>query len=67
MKNKNQNKRPSLEDLFPDKEKREEVVRRLYNGDAIVGRDGIFTDLLQALINASLEGEMRAHLGDSKA
>jgi transposase-like protein len=34
----------------------------MYNRDAIVGEDGIFTDLLQALVNASLEGEMDYHL-----
>ena len=33
-------------------------MRRLYNRDPIVGEDGIFTDLLQVLVDAALEGEM---------
>jgi len=54
--------RPRLEDLIPDDDRRKEVVSRLYNGDPIVGEDGIFTDMLQALVNASLEGEIDHHL-----
>ena len=50
---------PRLEDLIPDKERREEIVRRMYNREPIVGEDGIFTDLLQALVNVFLDG---AHL-----
>jgi transposase-like protein len=57
---------PRLEDLIPDKERREEIVRRMYNREPIVGEDGIFTDLLQALVNASLEGEMDHHLDKEK-
>jgi putative transposase len=55
-------KRPRLEDLIPDPERRAEVVKRMYSGDSFVGRDGIFTDLLQALVDAALDGEMDAHL-----
>lgn len=51
-------KRPRLEELIPDEGKRKEVLRRLYKGDPVVGDGGIFTDLLQALVNAALEGEM---------
>ena len=54
--------RPQLKDLIPDEERRNEIVSRLYKGDPIVGEDGIFTDLLQAMVNASLEGEMDYHL-----
>lgn len=57
---------PRLEDLIPDKERREEIVRRMYNREPIVGEDGIFTGLLQALVNASLEGEMDHHLEKEK-
>ncbi len=64
MEKKKRIKRPRLEDLIPDDNRRKEVVSRLYNGDPIVGEDGIFTDLLQALVNASLEGEMDHHLQD---
>ncbi len=62
MKKKKRVVRPRLEDLIPDDNRRKEIVSRLYNGDPIVGEDGIFTDLLQALVNASLEGELDQHL-----
>lgn len=66
MENKKRRRSPRMEDLIPDKKRREEVLRRLYQGDDIVGEGGIFTDLLQALVNASLEGEMDGHLLSSK-
>jgi len=59
-------KHPRLEDLIPDESKRAEVISRLYQGDPIVGDGGIFTDMLQALVNAALEGEMDHHLNESK-
>lgn len=62
MEKKKRIRRLRLEDLIPDENRRKEVASRLYNGDPIVGEDGIFTDLLQALVNASLEGEMDYHL-----
>lgn len=67
MKKKKREKKPRMEDLIPDPERRAEVLRRMYNGDPVVGQDGIFTDLLQAMINAALEGEMDAHLEEEKA
>ena len=62
MEKKKRKSSPRLKDLLPDDERRKEVLSRLYNGDPIVGEDGIFTDLLQSLVNASLEGEMDHHL-----
>ncbi len=62
MKRQKKKKSPRLEDLLPDKAYREEVISRLYKGDDIIGEDGIFTDLLQAMVNAALEGEMDATL-----
>lgn len=50
--------RPSLEELIPDKTRREEILSRLYKGDPLLGGDGIFTDMLQAMVNAALEGEL---------
>lgn len=66
MKKQKREKRPRLEDLIPDEEKRKEVISRLYSGDEIVGPGGIFTDMLQAMVNAALEGEMDYHLKESK-
>jgi putative transposase len=66
MEKQKREKRPRLEDLIPDESKRAEVISRLYKGDPIVGDGGIFTDMLQALVNAALEGEMDYHLKESK-
>lgn len=51
-----------MTDLIPDEKKRNEVLSRLYKGDPILGDGGIFTDMLQAFVNAALEGEMDASL-----
>ena len=66
MEKKKKGNRPRLEDLIPDENKRAEVISRLYQGDPIVGDGGIFTDMLQALVNAALEGEMDYTLHESK-
>ena len=55
-----------LEDLIKDKDTRTELVSRLYTGDPILGKEGIFTDLLQSFVNAALEGEMDNFLHQSK-
>lgn len=62
MEKKKREKRPRLEDLIPDENRRAEIVSRLYNGDPVVGEGGIFTDMLQAMVNAALEGEMDYNL-----
>jgi len=49
---------PRMEDLIPDAKRRTEVLRRLYNNDSLLGEGGIFTDMLQSMINAALEGEI---------
>jgi putative transposase len=66
MEKKKRTKRARMEDLIPDEQKRNEVVSRLYKGDPILGDGGIFTDLLQAIVNAALEGEI-AHSIDQSA
>jgi transposase-like protein len=59
MKEKKTRKRADrLEDLIPDEARRTEIISRLYKGDPLVGEQGIFSDLLQALVNAALEGEI---------
>ena len=67
METKHRTKQPRLVDLIPDEARRSDIVSRLYNGDPVVGDGGIFTDLLQALVNAALEGEMDYHLKESKS
>jgi putative transposase len=62
MEKKKREKRPRLEDLIPDENRRAEIVSRLYKGDPVVGEGGIFTDMLQGMVNAALEGEMDYNL-----
>jgi len=64
---KNRKKAPKLEDLIPDTERREEILGRMYKGDKLLGEKGIFTDLLQAMVNAALEGEIDHHLLEEKS
>lgn len=66
MKNTKRTKTPRMEDLIPDEEKRNEVLSRLYKGDPILGDQGIFTDMLQTLVNAALEGEIDQSLSDDE-
>ena len=47
---------------FNYKEFEEEAIRRLRNGEALEGKDGILGPLLKRLIEAGLNGEMDAHL-----
>ena len=58
--------RPSLEEIVPDEGKRKEMLSRLYQGDSILGEGGIFTEMLQAFVNAALEGEMKHHLKEGE-
>jgi transposase-like protein len=63
MEKKKRTKAPSMEDLIPDVKRRNEVMRRLYNNESLLGQGGIFTDMLQSMINAALEGEINYTLG----
>jgi len=39
-----------------------EAIKRLNAGDSILGEGGIFTELLQRIINKAMDGEMVAHI-----
>jgi len=43
-----------------------QAAEDLKNGKPMVGRDGVFTPLLKRLLEASLEGELDAHLSDTR-
>ncbi|HYK45146.1 MAG TPA: IS256 family transposase, partial [Parafilimonas sp.] len=43
-----------------------QAAEELKAGKPMVGRDGVFTPLLKHLIEASLEGELDAHLQDTR-
>jgi putative transposase len=60
-------KQPRLEDLIPNEELREKYKAALYSDKPLLGEEGgIFTELLQAMVNASLEGEMDHHMEQEK-
>ena len=52
--------------MIPDKQIRQEILRGLYEGKSLLGKEGVFTDLLQGFVNAALEGEMDEHMELSK-
>lgn len=43
-----------------------QAAEDLKSGKPMVGRDGVFTPLLKKLIEASLEGELEAHIEDTR-
>lgn len=43
-----------------------DAVGRLLDGDSLTGQDGILTPLIQRLLQASLDGEMQAHVDQSR-
>ena len=51
---------PSLDALV------KQLSEQLSEGKPLTGQDGVFTPLLKRVIEASLEGEMDAHLKDEK-
>ena len=59
-------KKKTLEDLFPDPELRQRVKDQLYSGQSLFGEGSVFTEMLEALVNASLEGEMDHFLEQQK-
>jgi transposase-like protein len=59
-------KKKTLEDLFPDPELRKRVKDQLYSGQSLFGEGSVFTEMLEAMVNASLEGEMDHFLSEEK-
>ena len=64
--NKEHGNRPRLDDVIADEGIRKEMLSRLYKGEPILGKEGIFTSLLQSFVNAALEGEMDNYLNQAK-
>jgi putative transposase len=48
------------------KEFEAEAIARLKSGESLTGKDGILTPLIKQILEASLEGELDAHLMESK-
>lgn len=52
------NKKPRLSDIIPDEKYRNGIEEGLLAGKNWLGKDGIFSELLQSVVDAALEGEM---------
>lgn len=55
-------KKPRLSDIIPDAKYRAGIESGLLSGKNWLGEDGIFSELLQSVVDAALEGEMDHHL-----
>ena len=60
-------KSKTLEEMFPDPEIRERIQQQLYSGGPLFGEGSIFSEMLQTMINASLDGEMESFQEEEKA
>lgn len=60
-------KNPSLEDLFPDPELRKRVTDQLYSGGSLFGEGSVFSEMMQAMVNAALEGEVNHFMDEQSA
>lgn len=49
------------------KEFQAEAIARLKSGESLTGKDGILTPLIKQIIEASLEGELDAHLSEKQS
>lgn len=61
---KGRQRRPRMEDLIPDPELRARVTKQLYGDEPLFGKGSVFSEMLQSMVNAALEGELDAHLRD---
>lgn len=59
---KSKNKGKTMPESFPYDEFETEAIKRLQEGDSLVGADGILTGLIQRIVNAALSGEADAHI-----
>src|SRR5690625_6665284 len=65
-KNLKRKKKARLEDIIPDPEYRASILEGLHRGEALLGSEGVFKELLQSILNAALEGEMDHHLSEER-
>jgi transposase-like protein len=61
----NKRKRKPGED-FDYKVFEADAIERLQRGESLIGKDGIFTELIQRIVNSALEGEMDGHLRETR-
>jgi len=58
-------RKPRLKDIIPNDEYRKEIEQGLLSGKNWIGKDGVFSTLLQSVVDASLEGELDHHIQES--
>ena len=46
---------------------KKDASKRLKNGESLLGKDGVFTTILRDFLEASLEGELEAHIESEEA
>jgi hypothetical protein len=39
----------------------QDAIKRLYEGDGLVGKDGVLTGMIQRIVNAALLGKLSNH------
>lgn len=60
-------KKPRLSDIIPDEKYRKGIEEGLLSGQKWLGENGIFSELLQSVVDAALEGEMDHHLSKEQS
>jgi len=58
-------KAPKLEDLISDESYRKKIKEGLAAGKPLSGEGGIFTELLQSIVDSCLEGELEHHMAST--
>lgn len=61
-----QKKRPTLSDIIPDEKYRKEIEQGLLSGKEWLGPNGVFSGLLQSVVDAAMDGELAHHLNSEK-
>ena len=54
-----------IDKIIPDRDEQKAMISGLYEGNPLFGESGIFTGLLQRMVNMSLEGELESYLEES--
>ncbi|RME02028.1 MAG: IS256 family transposase [Bacteroidetes bacterium] len=60
-------KKETLEDLIPDAELRDRIVKHLYSKEPLLKEGSVFSELLQAMVNKMLEGEVSDFLEEERS
>jgi len=64
---KNRKKKETLSDLIPDADLRERITAHLYSKQPLFSEGGVFSELLQGMVNKMLEGEVEEFLDEQRA